>query len=60
MKRSIKEWLRFGAAAVLTGLILFVAAGVKEKEEVYDIVFLGDIIVGNYGCFRGTSGKKCV
>lgn len=43
----MKEWLLLGVAAVLTGVILITAAGINKKEKVYDIIFLGDSIVGN-------------
>jgi len=47
LKKVVKEGLLFGAAAVLVVLILLAAAGINKKHENYDIIFLGDSIVGN-------------
>lgn len=47
MKRYVRELILFGIAAVLAGVILAAGCREPEKEYVYDIVFLGDSIVGN-------------
>ena len=46
MKRNIMEWLLCLSTTVLIGLLLILTVGKNKKEEAYDIVFLGDSIVG--------------
>ncbi len=46
MKRYIKEFILFGIAAVLAGVI-FLIANIEEKKSDYDIIFMGDSVIGN-------------
>ena len=47
MKKYIKEWILWGIAAFIAGTILLVCNRDDKKDVVYDIVFLGDSVVGN-------------
>jgi len=47
LKKSWKEFILFGIAACLAGVILLAGCREEEKQYTYDIVFLGDSIVGN-------------
>lgn len=47
LKKYIKELILWGIAVSLAGAILLAGSWEEKKESVYDIVFLGDSVVGN-------------
>ncbi len=47
MKKYLKELVLWGIAVLIAGAMLLAATGEKEKTQYYDIILLGDSIVGN-------------
>ena len=48
LKKYLKKVILFGIAALAAGAIFLWANKENEKPYAYDIVFLGDSVIGNY------------
>lgn len=48
MKKYMKKLVLLGVAILLAGLIFLAADRDKEKTGIYDVVFMGDSVIGNY------------
>jgi lysophospholipase L1-like esterase len=48
LKKYIKQLILFGIVVMVAGLIFRSATDEQEKSQIYEIVFLGDSVIGNY------------
>lgn len=49
MKKNMKKILLAGIGLLLAGVIVLTAVREEEKTQTYDIVFMGDSVIGNHG-----------
>ena len=55
MKKYIKKVVLIGLAVLMAGAIWLMANRDREKTDSYDIVFMGDSLIGNYAFPRGVT-----